>query len=372
MLLLLLLVYDHISYHLASLAFISLFDIHVFSVISYMLCVFILHCCCCCCNLSLKSHSLFLRLFGVYVGFLILLLSLCCINGLPPRDSSSYDDHNKEIVGQATNIITAKLLKGTIDHNKNSVFSPIGFATILAMLGDGASDDTNNDIITLLKHPKDRSTVRAAYHSALARLQGTDPQTAPQFRSWFYIYQNNSIEPSYRRMLADDYYATVRDVEPYNPDDFLFAVPPSNDAKTSAEDNSDLSDVQLKSNGMPLATNSKDVVEFDSFKKEDPEPIDETRIDTQKDASKFDEVVEDRQYVEVPVIKEELRTETEAAVINSVDGNKPGDQLRGVLLGGGGNLGDPERMSLPLRQYEEMEIMRADETRLAKAVSALF
>lgn len=299
------------------------------------------------------------------VGFLILLLSLS-INGSPPRDSLN-DDH-KEIVGQATNIITAKLLKGGIDHNKNSVFSPIGFAAILALLGDGASDDSNHDIITLLKHPKDRATVRAAYHSALAHLQGSDPSTAPQFRSWFYIYQNNSIEDAYRRTLTDDYFVTVREVEPYNPDDFLFAVSPSEKTIAGDElDTSDLSDVQLKSNFKPMVTNSKDVVEFDTLKKES-EPIDETRIDIQKDASKFDEVVEDRQYVEVPVIKDELKAEP-AAVVNSVDGNRPVDEPK-AFFSAGNDAGEPERITLPLKQlmYEEMEIMRAEESRIGKSV----
>lgn len=280
------------------------------------------------------------------------------INSSPPRDT--FDDHNEEIVGQATNILTAKLLKGGIENNKNSVFSPIGFATILAILGDGASDDTNHDIIALLKHPKDRATVRAAYRSALTHLQGTDPQTAPQFRSWFYIYKNNSVDESYRRILVDDYFVTVRDVEPYNPDEFLFAAPPS-DHKTLAHDEGELYDVQLKSNVQSIVNNSKDIVEFDSFKKES-EPIDETRIDTQKDASKFDEVVEDRQYVEVPVIKDNMKAEP-AVLVNSVDGNKPADQLTAAS-----DAAEPERIKLPLRHYEEMEIMRAEESRYGKSV----
>lgn len=320
---------------------------------------------CCFCSPAALLLLHLLNFFSLRVGFLVLLLSLS-ISGSPPRDSPT--DH-KEIVGQATNIITAKLLKGGVDHHKNSVFSPIGFAAILAVLGDGASDDSNHDIITLLKHPNDRATVRAAYRSTLAHLQGSDPQAAPQFRSWFYIYKNNTIDDAYRRMLTDDYFVTVRDVEPYNPDDFLFAVTPSEKTLASDDelDTSELSDVRLKSNVGPIPVNSKDVVEFDALKKES-EPMDETRIDTQKDASKFDEVVEDRQYVEVPVIKGGLKAEP-AAIVNSVDGSRPADEPKAFFSIGSAS-GEPERISLPLKQYEEMEIMRAQETRLGKSVNS--
>lgn len=62
--------------------------------------------------------------------------------------------------------------------------------------------------------------------------------------------------------------------------------------------------------------NSKDIPEFDTLKVNTPDGSedDETRlIDDQHDASKFDEVVEDKQYVEVPVIREEIAAAAAAA-----------------------------------------------------------
>lgn len=288
---------------------------------------------------------------------MILLLS-SNIDGSPPRDSR--DIRNKEIVGQATNIITAKLLKGGIENNKNSVFSPIGYASILAILAEGAQEDTIHDINTVLKHPDDRGLVRSAYRSVLSHLQGTDPHTAPQFRSWFYIYKNNTIEESYQKLLMNDYYVTVRNVEPFEPQE------QQNESAQSAEKPADepapanLSEIQVKSSEA-TPTNSKDIVQFDSFKNE-AGPVDETRIDSQKDASKFDEVVEDRQYVEVPVIKDKMKQTDEKEEVKSVEGKSAEGTT--VL-----HENEAKIVPLPLKQYEEMEIMQAEESRLGKAVS---
>lgn len=299
------------------------------------------------------------------------------IDGSPPRDSRVIE--NKEIVGQATNIITSKILKGNIENNnKNYVFSPIGYASILAILGEGAHYETNNDIATVLKHPNNRELVRGAYRSVLSHLQGLDPQVAPQFRSWFYIYKNNTIEDSYRQILVDDFHVTVRNVEPYNPPEeqqqtaevttnsISVGTTETNDdeAKQEAQQTSTKSvvDVQVKTNDKPI--NSKDIVAFDSFKME-AEPVDETRIDTQNDASKFDEVIEDRQYVEVPLIKDE----TEKAAKNEVKGNMDTEKMDAENVKVTSERNDSKKVALPLKHYEEMEIMQAAETRLGKVVS---
>lgn len=281
-------------------------------------------------------------LHNIVVGILIVCLSYG-VGGTPPRDSR--DIHNKEIVGQATNIITSKLLKGSIENNKNSVFSPFGYATILAILEEGAIDDTQNDIKTVLKHPNDRTLVRGAYRSVLSHFQGVEPETAPQFRTWFYIYKNNTADESFKQILQKDYYVTVKDVEPLN-----FDIEEEEATQPTAKQDSTKTDAQ------ETPTNSKDVVEFDSYKMEGV-PHDETRIDTQKDASKFDEVVEDRQYVEVPVIKNELQQipeNEEAANVKPIEAQKePQEKV----------------VRLPYKQYEEMEIMQAEESRSGKAVS---
>lgn len=283
--------------------------------------------------------------------------------GSPPLDSRE----NKEIVGQATNIITAKLLKGNVDSQNNLVFSPIGYASILAILGEGAQDDTNNDIKTVLKHPNDHGLVRSAYRSVLSHLQGTDSHAAPQFRSWLYIYKNNTIEDSYREFLVNDFYVTVRNVEPYN-EQISDEVTTYSIVKTTEEaQSSTQAPDQVKNYEKP--TNSKDVVEFDSFKMESG-PVDETRIDKQDDASKFDEIIEDRQYVEVPLIKGQMEKTASDYGKGNEEAEKSEEEVKNVekaKVNQGAN--GAKKVLLPFKHYEEMEIMQAAETRFGKVVS---
>lgn len=286
----------------------------------------------------------------------MLVFLLCDIGGTPPRDSR--DIHNKEIVGQASNIITSKLLKGSVDSNKNSVFSPFGYATILAILEEGATDDTQNDIKTVLKHPSDRALIRGAYRSVLSHFQGLDPEVSPQFRTWFYIYKNNTADESFKQILQKDYYVTVKDVEPLG-----FEEEETTQSIVQPDEEQDSIKIpEVKPEEMP--TNSKDVVEFDSYKMEG-EQFDETRIDSQKDASKFDEVVEDRQYVEVPIIKNELQQITK----NNERENTKSDKVTSRETSKNEPQGEKEKGVVPFKQYEEMEIMQAEESRSGKAVS---
>lgn len=298
-----------------------------------------------------------------------MVLSLACnINGSPPRDSRNIN--NKVIVGQATNIITAKLLKGSIDNNKNTVFSPIGFTTILAILGEGAQEETFNDINTVLKYPDNRGVVRSAYRSVLSHLQGLDPQSAPQFRSWFYIYKNNSADEDYKQILSSDYYVTVRNVEPYNPDIEEDKPVETTASVKAADEQSSTKKAATDAEAIPDATptNSKDIVQFDSFKMESA-PVDETRIDTQKDASKFDEVVEDRQYVDTAETvkdKEKDATKSDEKEIIETDETK---RMVPAIKAPVQDVKEVEIAPLPIKKFEEMEIMQAEESRLGKSVS---
>lgn len=301
----------------------------------------------------------------------MLLLACNDINGSPPRDSRVIN--NKEIVGQATNILTAKLLKGSIENNKNTVFSPIGFAAILAILGEGAQEETINDINTVLKYPDNRGLVRSAYRSVLSHLQGLDPHTAPQFRSWFYIYKNNTADESYKQILANDYYVTVRNVEPYNPTEDDDEKPEDTTAAKQTEmplSTKTISDVEAKSDVTP--TNSKDIIQFDSFKME-VGPVDETRTDTQKDASKFDEVVEDRQYIDVTDTAEHKTKETtkpdQQEIIKTEESKR---EIEPAIRAAIPVVKEGKKAPLPIKQFEEMEIMQAEESRLGKAVSLQF
>lgn len=60
------------------------------------------------------------------------------------------------LVGEATNILAADVLRANADSDKNFVFSPLGFSSILAMLSEGARGETAERIVAALHHPTDR------------------------------------------------------------------------------------------------------------------------------------------------------------------------------------------------------------------------
>lgn len=150
-------------------------------------------------------------------------------------------------------------------------------------------------------------TVRSAYKTALGRLQGDSALVAPQFKTWLYIYRNNSVRDEFRNTLRSDYHVEVKDIDRYdtanwgddNKDDLSSSDPEKTHASIVEKPATTTTDIDDPDN-------SKDIVEFDALKVNN-NPDDATRlIDDQRDASKFDEVVEDKQYVEVPVIREEI------------------------------------------------------------------
>lgn len=229
--------------------------------------------------------------------------------------------------------------------------------------------------------------VRAAYKSVLKSLQNDSPLLAPQFKTWLYVYRNNTIEDDFKAVLSTDYYVEVKDIDrTTGPDqesdpvsDGVDRVPSLGSLDEVSTDRVDTVTVTLPiAGGSGAPNNSKDIPDFETLKHHNS--IDETRKESQKDASKFDEVVEDRQYVEVPVIKKELAKEQSAQSAAT-----PEEQVAPVQAAAAKNeestgevvakvteilAKQPEKISLPLKQFEDLEIMHADESRyLGKAVS---
>lgn len=235
-------------------------------------------------------------------------------------------------------------------------------------------------------------TVRSAYRSVLKSLQGDSPLVSPQFKTWLYVYRNNTVEDDFKSVLIDNYFVEVKEIDRDFSDKGqvdLASAESATDALSTINDDS--AEVTTSTFVKPIASgspnNSKDIVDFETLKKN--EPVEQTRKDGQKDSSKFDEVVEDRQYVEAPVIREELLREKNKGKKPAVDASeKKGDSETNSdnATAGKGETSDeeveakvieivenkPERISisLPLKQFEELEIMHADESRfIGKSVS---
>ncbi|GAB0092708.1 uncharacterized protein DMENIID0001_077360 [Sergentomyia squamirostris] len=229
-----------------------------------------------------KSDQIFLLIVAFNVAW-----------ALPSSREAKSQERN--VAGVASNIITSTVLKGNIDFHDNFVFSPLGFSSILAMLGEGARGRTYDELNEVLKFPSDRLRVRETYKEALKHLQGEDPKNSPQFKTWFYIYRNNTAEEGFKDVLRKSYYVDVRDIDRYAYD--------YDDPKTSE----------------PIE-NSKDIPNFEDLKKSEPAdatksepPAESEKKPKDEDNSKFDKEIDDKQYVEVPVIKEHIKKEKEGS-----------------------------------------------------------
>lgn len=149
----------------------------------------------------------------------------------------------------------------------------------------------------------------------------------------------------------------------------------SNESSSSSSSGSTTGNINKPQADVPIVDpeNSKDVPEFVTLNLVQE---DETRLidDSQDDASKFDEVIEDKEYVEVPVIKEEIAKQqkekeqkeneqkaSEETEINIVQKElsekkeiiKPKETVQ---------LKETARLRVPVKGFDNFEIMEAQES----------
>lgn len=190
---------------------------------------------------------------------------------------------------------------------------------------------------------------------------------APQFKTWFYIYQNNTAEEEFKKILKDDYLVEIKDIEriDFNNFDSYYE-----DSARTAEGS--------KVDTMP--TNSKDILQFDDLKNTEPKDdkgtidgfetlksaddeqsveqaiadYDQLNKDEKDKVSKFDKHFDDSQYFEVPEIKKEIKDQIAALEEEYLKKTTAENENDG-----------PEKITLPLKKYMEdsMEIMEATESR---------
>ncbi|KAJ4451814.1 hypothetical protein ANN_03288 [Periplaneta americana] len=102
---------------------------------------------------------------------------------------------------------------GYVDSEENLAFSPLGFSVLLAILKEGAQGETRNQLVNALHLPDDPAVTRAAYKSVLERFREKNLENHPEFRNWFYIYKNFTVDPEYRLILQENYLTEVKDVD---------------------------------------------------------------------------------------------------------------------------------------------------------------
>ncbi|KAK9499150.1 hypothetical protein O3M35_003652 [Rhynocoris fuscipes] len=115
--------------------------------------------------------------------------------------------------GEATTDLTIAILQSDISNNRNLVFSPLGYSAILAILAEGARGNTRNQLVKALRLPEDTYAVRSTYKSVLSNMQEHYVINKPEFKNWFYVYKNYTVEESYKKILSDSYLTYVKEIE---------------------------------------------------------------------------------------------------------------------------------------------------------------
>ncbi|XP_055910294.1 uncharacterized protein LOC129944694 [Eupeodes corollae] len=194
-------------------------------------------------------------------------------------------------------LIATNLLKDNMEIDGNNVYSPLGVATILAILGEASDGETYNEFVTSLNAPSSKQELRQSFKNILNNIQTSSSSFSlnPSFKTWFYIYRNYTAREEFKQILSDYYCVEVKDINnsTYNWDE------PSISLDSPPESSS--------------ISNSKDVIGFETLKKLNSN-VEEQRdeiadAEPTKKASKFDKFVDDKQYLEVPLIKEEIARE---------------------------------------------------------------
>lgn len=219
----------------------------------------------------------------------LLLASIASVWSLP---TAAKDALPSSFASEASQLIATQLLKYNKDIDANQVHSPLGVAAILAVLAEASQGETYDEFAQVFGFPKERSELRETFERVLARYQNRDAAVAlPSFQTWFYVYRNNSVREDYKQLLERYYHVEVKDI---SRQEFDWSEP-----NTS---------LQLEGGIITEPSNSKDVIGFETLKRinlddDAPSPIGDTYGEEvlNKEASKFDREVDDKQYVEKPV-----------------------------------------------------------------------
>uniref|UniRef100_A0A336MXJ4 CSON009137 protein n=1 Tax=Culicoides sonorensis TaxID=179676 RepID=A0A336MXJ4_CULSO len=236
---------------------------------------------------------------------------------MPNKPDTAREDHAKNIVGVASHVVTNSLLQGHSDSNANFVFSPLGFSSILAILKEGARGDTAKEIQNVLNFgAASLDEIRSSYEGALKHLSESNAQMSPQFKTWFYIYKNNTVEEKFTKVIEKYYSVDVKEIKRFDfndddtneKDETEFTYPttdpyeglefPDEMAKKEvlSEQNTDLTDTFKK---------LKQAIEKAEQNNQNENKI----IEEEKESSKFDRNIEDKQYEEVSKIRETMKEE---------------------------------------------------------------
>lgn len=219
--------------------------------------------------------------------------------------TKSEDEISSSYASRASQIIATNLLKSYNDIDGNQVHSPLGVTTMLAILAEATQGDTYDEFYKVLGYPKERQALRNSFKSILSQYQTEILGAEPSFQTWLYIYRNFTARDEFKQVVQDNYFVDVKDI--------------SHDEFDSNEP-----DALLDLDG--TTNNSKDVIGFETLKRLKVDEDDDDDVShglgfttvgsytdnygeetIEKETSKFDRFVDDKQYVEKPQIIEEIK-----------------------------------------------------------------
>ncbi|XP_022215050.2 uncharacterized protein LOC111069335 [Drosophila obscura] len=253
----------------------------------------------------------------------VLPLLAALVGCLPAAEKEGPSSKGSSFAGKTSQLIAMQLLKFSKDIDANQVHSPLGVASILGVLAEASEGETYAEFTKVFGYPKDRAELRDVYRRVLGRYQNRDAAVAlPSFQTWFYIYRNHSARAEFKELLQQHYFVDVKDI---SRKDYDWSEPDTSlqlQLQLQPEGSGSAGEEESGSTEQP--SNSKDVIGFETLKRinlDDDVPV-ALPADTygeevlDKEASKFDREVDDKQYVEKPVAQaeaEQLQREQQAA-----------------------------------------------------------
>ncbi|XP_072933468.1 uncharacterized protein Spn100A [Epargyreus clarus] len=205
--------------------------------------------------------------------FFVLLVAVGVANARWLRRGRSDQPKETSFIGEATNELSTAIMQGYIDDDKNIAFSPLGYSAILAILAEGASGKTREQLTTALHLPDDPALTRKTFRYIMERLKFRNEYklNQPELKNYFYIYKNYTINEDYKKVLEQYYLTDVRSVERYT--DKLEADD-VNEEEKKTEDNKKIE--ELPDLMPPKETDEKLI----SFAVEDkPEKVDISKVE---------------------------------------------------------------------------------------------
>lgn len=122
----------------------------------------------------------------------------------------------RQVVGKSSHIIAKSLIQHQLESSGNFAFSPIGFSSLLASLYEGSSGATYKEIQKVLELPENIEHIRNAYDQVLKTFSSSNPLLAPQFKTWLYIYKNNSVNEEFKQCIETYYNVEVKEISRFN------------------------------------------------------------------------------------------------------------------------------------------------------------